>query len=115
MSVIHNPYPFNTATGSTLTLGGGGAGGSASVSIANTSWVTDNAAHLTQNGTLELKGKNADLVINGQSLKETLAAINRRLAVLQPDPNLLAKYEALQQAYEHYLTLEALLHDNDNS
>lgn len=112
MSIIHNPYPHGA--GSTLTVSGG-AGGTASISVANTSWATDNAMQITQNGSLELKGKNADLVIDGQSLKETLAAINRRLAVLQPDPKLLAKYEALQQAYEHYLTLEALLHDNDNS
>lgn len=115
MSVIHNPYPFGA--GSTLTIAGG-AGGSAStasVSVANAPWTVDNAMQITQNGSLELKGKNADILINGQSLKETLAAINRRLAVLQPDPKLLAKYEALQQAYEHYLTLEALLHDNDNS
>ena len=109
MSVIHNLYPYNGA-GTTLTLTGGGAGG-ASTSIANATWTTDTAAKITQSGKMELKGENADLIINGQSLKDTLAAINRRLSVLQPNPELLAKYEALQQAYEHYLTLEALLYE----
>jgi hypothetical protein len=51
--------------------------------------------------------------MNGVSLKDTLNAISDRLAVLQPKPELLAKYEALQQAYDHYKTLEALLHEGN--
>ena len=49
-----------------------------------------------------------DVNIDGVSLKETLSAIQARLAILVPDPVLLEKYEALRNAYETYKTLEAL-------
>ena len=34
--------------------------------------------------------------------------VEDRLAILQPDPNKLEKFEALRKAYEHYKTVEAL-------
>jgi hypothetical protein len=34
--------------------------------------------------------------------------IENRLAILQPDPKKLKKFEALQKAYNHYKMLEAL-------
>jgi len=37
-----------------------------------------------------------------------LEGIEQRLSILVPDPKKLQQYEALQQAYEHYKTLEAL-------
>ncbi len=101
---------------------GGGAGGAASGQVltisngtgttyatANTTWSA--SAKTTAKGELHLEGENADLVINGVRLSETLKAITDRLAVLQPKPELLSKYDNLRQAYEHYKTLEALLHE----
>lgn len=44
-----------------------------------------------------------------QHLQEQLDAINERLAILQPNPEHLEKYEALREAYEHYKTLERLV------
>ena len=35
--------------------------------------------------------------------------VNQRLSILTPKPELLEKYEALREAYEHYLTLERLV------
>jgi hypothetical protein len=52
-----------------------------------------------------------DIKIKGISVLKTLEAINKRLAILQPDPAKLEKFEALQKAYEHYKLLEALCHD----
>lgn len=113
MSIVNLAHPHVTPiAGQTLTLTGGAGGTNASTAFTN--WKTDNAAAISADGKFEINGKDADIIVNGQSLKETLKAINSRLAVLQPDPKLLAKYEALQQAYEHYLTLEALLHENDD-
>jgi hypothetical protein len=37
-----------------------------------------------------------------------LATIEKRLAILTPDPAKLEHFEALQKAYDHYKTLEAL-------
>ena len=50
-----------------------------------------------------------DILIGNMSLTETLRGMQSRLLILDPKPELLAKYEALQQAYNHYKTLEALL------
>ena len=61
--------------------------------------------------TIELKGESADIVINGVSLSKSIDNINKRLSIVEPKKELLDKYEALQQAYQHYKTLEALLHD----
>lgn len=66
------------------------------------------SANITTNGRMELRGDDADLVINGQSLKQTMQTIQDRLAILVPDPQKLEQFEALKQAYEHYKTLEAL-------
>jgi hypothetical protein len=63
----------------------------------------DKSLHVT--GDAEIEG---DLTIGGVSIKETLDAINKRLAILQPDPAKLEHFEALRKAYEHYKTLEAL-------
>ncbi len=46
--------------------------------------------------------------IQGVDIGEALIKINQRLAILIPDPKLLDKYTALQEAYDHYRTLEAL-------
>lgn len=53
-----------------------------------------------------------DIQVGDWSLKQELDKINERLAILRPDPDLLEKYEALRNAYEHYKTLEALLKDH---
>lgn len=74
------------------------------------------ATHKTISGAVVIEGKNADLVIGTKSMKDWMESIEKRLCVLEPKKELLEKYEALQQAYEHYKTLEALLcEDNSNA
>ena len=41
-----------------------------------------------------------------------IETIEKRLAILTPDPKKLEKYEALQKAYDHYKLMEKLCHDN---
>ena len=55
-----------------------------------------------------------DLRVGGRSVLESLERIEKRLAILVPNPKLLDKYEALQQAWEHYKTLEALCVEQDH-
>ena len=103
-----------TAGVGSITVTGMGGGGTGSVLMSNgtgTTWANNTNAKVTAKGQLHLEGEDADLVINGISLKEILNGITDRLSILQPKPELLEKYEALQQAYSHYKTLEALLHD----
>lgn len=51
---------------------------------------------------------------DGTRIKDTLNKINERLSILKPDPAKLEKYEALRKAYDHYLFLEKLLHEEEN-
>jgi hypothetical protein len=125
MSTVYPGYRSTPTTGN-ITLGGSGgnhtisvtgAGGGHVLSVANTTggtgstWTT--AKPIAQ-GKLHLEGEDADIVMNGVSLKEILDDITDRLSILQPKPELLAKYDNLREAYEHYKTLEALLHEDDN-
>ena len=128
MSTVYPGYR-STPTTSNITIGGSGAGshtisitgaggngGTGSVLMAGgagTNWTT--AAKTTAQGQLHLEGKNADLIMNGISLKDILNGITDRLSILQPKPELLAKYENLREAYEHYKTLEALLHQEEDN
>ena len=94
----------------TISIAGGGAGSVLTTSN-GTGATWTNVAKTTAKGQMHLEGEDADLVINGVSLKDILNGITDRLAILQPKPELLAKYENLREAYEHYKTLEALLHE----
>lgn len=51
---------------------------------------------------------NGDFMVGGRSLMTILDGIEKRLSILQPDPKKLEAYAALQKAYAHYKTLEAL-------
>lgn len=52
-----------------------------------------------------------DLFIGNISLKNFVAKMEQRLAILTPDPAKLEKFEALKRAYEHYKTMESLCFD----
>lgn len=49
-----------------------------------------------------------DIKWKGRSLGDMLSTIEKRLAILTPDPAKLKHFEALRKAYDHYKTLEAL-------
>lgn len=74
----------------------------------DTSWITnDNIVfHEPPNGTLTLEGKDADIFIDGVSLKKTLQGINDRLAILQVNPELEAEFDELHALGEQYRQLE---------
>lgn len=62
-------------------------------------------------GTIEMIGESSDIKINTKSMKKWMESVEKRLLILEPKPELLAKHEALRNAYEHYKTLEAILYD----
>jgi hypothetical protein len=98
---LSNLTIFNTPAGhSGYTLATGSSNGT---------WASVNTGTTTPS--IQVKGDaefEGNVTINGANLAETLQRIQDRLAILVPDPKLLDKYEALQQAYEHYKILEAL-------
>jgi hypothetical protein len=94
---------FNGTSGQYLTSGGTG----------NTVWTTSPwtigstspSPGLKVSGDSEFEG---DVKINGVSIAKALDDIQKRLAILVPDPAKLEHFAALKKAYEHYKTLEAL-------
>ena len=107
---------------SNVTIGGGSGSGQvltiatgtgSTYATANATWA--NNTKMTAQGELHLEGDNADIVVNGVRLSDTLKAINDRLSILQINPELHSKYDNLRQAYEHYKTLEALLYETEKA
>ena len=100
-----------TISAPTITIGGGGASGT----YANTMWTTGtsgfngtNAMDLNQSGKLSLQGTNADIDINGRSLMKTLDALQERLNMLTPNPEMEAEWDQLRELGERYRELEKL-------
>lgn len=93
---------YSSGSAGVLTVNGGGTN--------SMGWT--NTPGIKVKGDADFEG---NVIINGQNLAKTLETINQRLAILVPDPKLLEKYEALQQAYQHYKTLEALCVETSNS
>jgi len=68
--------------------------------------ITTNNSGLSVHGDSVFEG---DIKIKGRSLEKLLDTIESRLAILQPNPKKLEKFEALKKAYEHYKLLEKLV------
>lgn len=108
-----------------LTVGGSAGGAGQVLTVANgtgstfatasATWSNSTNTKMTAQGELHLEGDNADIVVNGVRLSDTLKAINDRLSILQINPELHSKYDNLRQAYEHYKTLEALLYETEKA
>jgi hypothetical protein len=85
----------------------------ANVGYSNTMWTTGtsgfngtSAAGLNQSGKLSLQGTNADIDINGRSLMKTLDALQERLNMLTPNPEMEAEWDQLRELGERYRELE---------
>ena len=80
-------------------------------STPNTVWTTNTTdwsigTSVGQSGTMELKGDNADIVVNGESLMQTLQVLKDRLNWLQPNPDMEAEWDELRELGERYRELE---------
>ena len=102
-------YTINTGGAGNITVPNGGNMYASPYSHATTSYT---ASHPS----LDVSGDanfNGDIKIKGRSLEKLFNNMEKRLAILVPDPKKLEKFEALQKAYNHYKLLEALLHEED--
>jgi hypothetical protein len=103
----------NTAFGG-YSIGSGGTG-------PNTVWTTSTTAagsfqigpnysavgsQPDQNGRMILRGENADLDINGKSLKSWMEKVEERLNILTPNPELEKEWDELRRLGERYRKLE---------
>ena len=101
-SVTIGGQRVNGKISSPITITGGGVNGY--------SWQGSQA---NSSGTIKLEGADADIIVQGKSMKAWMDAVEQRLNILEPKPELLKKYKALEQAYEHYKTLEAILYEQE--
>ena len=108
-SSIIGPYPsYNIGIGAIGTSAGSNGtyyttnntGGNIGI---GTSWPSNPG--LICSGDANFEG---DVKIKGVSIAKTLEDIQKRLAILVPDPAKLEHFEALKKAYDHYKLLEAL-------
>ena len=81
---------------------GGGAGGN----IGPANWSTANTLNVPTSGRMELRGEQADIVMNGVSLNDTLKLIQDRLCMLRPNRELEAEWDQLRDLGEQYRKLE---------
>ena len=58
-------------------------------------------------GVIDCRGENADILLNGRSLTQTLDGIESRLAILRPDPALEKEWTELRELGDRYRQLEA--------
>lgn len=109
-----------------------GAGVVGSGTISTSALNGTSGAYLTSNGTwgtapaftvnttapsIQVKGDaefDGDIKVQGKSLNAWMETMEKRLAILVPNPKKLEQYEALQKAYKHYKMLEALCEEQDD-
>ena len=102
------------ATGSGYTIG---ANGTSAIDWSNISittggtgtglWTTTTSpSTINQSGTMELRGENADIRVNGRSLMDAIDALEQRLNILVPNPELEKEWDELRELGERYRELE---------
>jgi hypothetical protein len=62
--------------------------------------------NITQGGRISLQGTDADLDINGKSLKQWMERVEERLNILTPNPTLEKEWDDLRELGERYRELE---------
>jgi len=90
-------------------VGGGVGGGTLGTSNISASNWTTNTLTVPPSGRMELQGAQADIVMNGVSLNDTLKLIQDRLCMLRPNPELEQEWDQLRDLGEQYRELEKQL------
>jgi len=110
ITISDSTNTYNTITSIQPTLSGySGSYYSNGTAINPISW---NPVSTSPNITLGDTGidmiEGTDIKIGKRSLKEFMEKMEKRLAILVPDPEKLEHFDCLKKAYEHYKTLESL-------
>jgi hypothetical protein len=105
-SPITTSYSISPSTSYTFSTASNG-----SYITSNNTWATSNTSGISVKGDADFDG---DVKVKGKSLTTWMETMEKRLAILVPDPKKLEKFEALQKAYNHYKMLEALCDIQDD-
>ena len=107
-------YPGFGAVPGPTTFGPNVSGGTGYTYTTNTTspWIangitgTNPAMVVNQSGSIEIKGEDADIKINGKSMVTWMEAVEERLNILTPNPELEKDWDELQELGERYRALE---------
>jgi hypothetical protein len=69
-------------------------------------WSTLSVGSTNQSATLELRGDDADIKVNGRSLMDAIDALEQRLNILVPNPELETEWDELRELGDRYRELE---------
>lgn len=97
-------YSVSGTTGTSYNWGVG-ANGSASIDWSNIS-INNSISSVSNSGQLDLHGENADIKVNGRSLMDAITALEERLNILVPNPELEKEWDELRELGERYRELE---------
>ena len=105
-----SPATFNVS-GSNTMLGGTGYTYTTNTTNTASPWLATGtninpAMMVSQGGSIEIKGENADIKINDKSMVAWMEAVEERLNILTPNPELEADWDELQELGERYRALE---------
>jgi hypothetical protein len=89
----------------------GGTGYTYTTGTTSSPWIATGtninpAMMVSQGGSIEIKGEDADIKINGKSMKTWMEAVEERLNILTPNPKLETEWDELQELGERYRALE---------
>ena len=62
--------------------------------------------HVDQSGTIQIRGENADIKINDKSMVAWMEAVEERLNILTPNPELEKEWDDLRRLGQRYRALE---------
>ena len=99
----------NTVIGGGYTLSNTVIGGGYTYNSTSWSPTVTVGTSINQSGTIDLRGEDADIVVNGVSLIDKLDAIAERLNLLDVNKELEAEWDQLRELGERYRQLEQQL------
>ena len=93
-------------SGSNIMLGGTGYTYTTNTTSPFLATGSNPAMVVNQSGSIDIQGQNADIKINGKSMKTWMEAVEERLNILTPNPELEKDWDELQELGERYRALE---------
>jgi len=109
-TITYSPIWSTTGTvvpGYGTTIGNGGTGYTYTT---GSPWIATGSSPGTlsveQNGSIEIQGENADIKMNGKSMKAWMEKVEERLNILTPNPELEKEWDDLRRLGNRYRALE---------
>jgi len=107
----HNPTTFgpNVSGVNTVLVPANGGTGYTYATNTTSPWIATGSSptmQMNQSGTIEIRGKDADIKINDKSMVAWMEKVEERLNILTPNPELEADWDELRRLGQRYRALE---------